>query len=57
MSSIDCQFIHGDLLKMRTKDWRDGDIVFINSTCYDEGLMSKIANLASKTFTIDLLLS
>lgn len=33
---------------MRTKDWRDGDVVFINSTCYDEGLMTKIANLASK---------
>ena len=33
---------------MRTKDWRDGDLVFINSTCYDEGLMAKIATLASK---------
>jgi hypothetical protein len=32
---------------MRTKDWRDADVVFINSTCYDEGLMSKIATLAA----------
>jgi hypothetical protein len=40
------QFVHGDFLKMRTKDWRDADVVFINSTCYDEPLMSKIADLA-----------
>lgn len=31
---------------MRTKDWRDADIVFINSTCYDEVLMTRIARLA-----------
>jgi hypothetical protein len=31
---------------MRTKDWRDGDILFINSTCYDEVVMSKIARFA-----------
>lgn len=43
---VDVQFIHGDFLKMRTKDWRDADIVFINSTCYDEPLMGKIADLA-----------
>lgn len=43
---VDCQFIHGDFLKMRTKDWRDADVVFVNSTCYDEPLMSKIADLA-----------
>jgi hypothetical protein len=34
---------------MKMKDWRDGDIVFINSTCYDENLMTKIAAVASKT--------
>lgn len=44
------QFVHGDFLKMRTKDWRDADVVFINSTCYDEPLMSKIADLAGRYF-------
>lgn len=40
--------IHGDFTKLRTKDWRDADVVFANSTCYDEGLMHKIAHLACK---------
>ena len=40
--------IQGDFLKIRTKDWRDGDIIFANSTCYDEVLMAKIAALAGK---------
>lgn len=40
--------IHGDFLKLRTKDWRDADVVFMNSTCFDEALMSKVAHLASK---------
>eukprot|EP01034_Spumella_vulgaris_P037938 gene37938-46812_t len=39
--------IHGDFLKLRTKDWRDADIVFANSTCYDETIMSKMAKIAS----------
>ena len=42
--------IQGDFLKMRTKDWRDADIVFTNSTCYDEVLMNKISNLACNLF-------
>lgn len=33
---------------MRTKDWRDADVVFVNSTCYDEPLMDKIGDIASK---------
>ncbi len=33
---------------MRTKDWRDGDVVFINSTCFDEVVMTKIGRLASE---------
>ena len=28
------------------KDWRDGDIVFANSTCYDDELMGKIGVIA-----------
>jgi hypothetical protein len=39
--------IQGDFLKLRTKDWRDADIVFTNSTCYDEKLMEQLAKLAS----------
>jgi hypothetical protein len=41
-----CQMINGSFLKMKTKDWRDADIVFANSTCYDEILMGHIAKLA-----------
>ena len=46
--------IHGDFTKLRTKDWRDADVVFANSTCYDEGLMHKIAHLACK-FILDII--
>lgn len=41
-----CQFIHGDFLKTRTKDWRDADVVFANSTCFDSNLMMDIAKLS-----------
>jgi hypothetical protein len=44
---LDCQMIHGDFLKLRFKDWRDADIVFANSTCYDEDIMIKMAKLSS----------
>ena len=44
---LDIQMIQGDFLKLRTKDWRDADIVFTNSTCYDEKLMESLAKLAS----------
>mmetsp|Transcript_13942 Transcript_13942/g.20854 ORF Transcript_13942/g.20854 Transcript_13942/m.20854 type:complete len:272 (+) Transcript_13942:85-900(+) len=37
---------HGDILDMEFKDWRDGDVVFANSTCFDDSLMHKIAALA-----------
>ena len=36
----------GDILNIESKDWRDGDVVFANSTCFDENLMNKLANLA-----------
>lgn len=42
----DVQMIHGDFLKLRTKDWRDADVVFMNSTCFDESLMGKVAVIA-----------
>lgn len=40
-----CQMIQGNFLKLSTKDWRDADIVFANSTCYDEALMSSMGML------------
>ena len=39
-------FVNADFLDMRAKDWRDADLVFANSTCYDDALMAKIADLA-----------
>ena len=33
---------------MTSKDWRNGDIVFANSTCFDEALMTQLGKLAGK---------
>lgn len=41
-----CSFVCGSFLDTKAKDWRDADLVFANSTCYDDALMAKIANLA-----------
>eukprot|EP01038_Epipyxis_sp_PR26KG_P005211 gene5211-7249_t len=41
-----CQMIHGDFLKVKFKDWRDADVVFVNSTCYDDNVMTELAQLA-----------
>lgn len=46
---------HGDILNLECKDWRDGDLVFVNSTCFDESLMNKIANIAGLGYSIYLL--
>lgn len=56
--ALDCQMIHGDFLKTRTKDWRDADVVLANSTCYDEATMSKMSKIARKLLflVINLLL-
>ena len=43
---IDCQMIHGSFLDLSVKDWRDADVVYVNSTCFDEELMEKIAAIA-----------
>ena len=45
-----CQFFHGDFLNLDFKDWRDADVVFANSTCYDDELMEKIAAIAGRLF-------
>lgn len=47
--SSDCQFLFGDFLNLEFKDWRDGDVVFANSTCYDDELMAKIGDIACKS--------
>jgi len=39
-------FVHGDITDLETLDWTDGDIVFANSTCFDDGLMQAVAKLA-----------
>jgi len=38
-----CQFLRGDFNDFAIKDWRDADVIYANSTCYDEALMEKIA--------------
>ena len=45
-NAIDFQFILGDFTVV---DWTDSDIIFANSTCYDEDLMRKISVLVEKT--------
>eukprot|EP01038_Epipyxis_sp_PR26KG_P005213 gene5213-7251_t len=42
----DCQMIHGDFLKVKFKNWRDADVVFVNSTCYDDNVITELAKLA-----------
>ena len=41
---MDIRFIHGDATVI---DWRDADVVFANSTCFDDALMDKLATCAS----------
>jgi hypothetical protein len=48
---------HGDILNIECKDWRDGDVVFANSTCFDEPLMNKIANIAGSILLLILLVT
>lgn len=38
-------FRQGDMLDLSFKDWTDGTVVFMNSTCYDDELMAKLAHL------------
>lgn len=37
---------HGDMLK--DVDWSGADLVFANSTCFDQSLLAQIAEQASK---------
>jgi hypothetical protein len=45
---------HGDFLDLSLKDWRDADVVFANSTCFDDVLMSEIAKIGGITLHQDL---
>ena len=40
------QMMLGNMLSFEVKDWRDGDVIFLNSTCYDENIMMTIAKMA-----------
>mmetsp|Transcript_17181 Transcript_17181/g.22338 ORF Transcript_17181/g.22338 Transcript_17181/m.22338 type:complete len:421 (+) Transcript_17181:115-1377(+) len=41
------EFVCADMTDLRAFDWSDGDIVFANSTCFDDALMSALAKAAS----------
>lgn len=40
------QMMLGNMLRFDVKDWRDGDIIFINSTCYDEAIMITLSKMS-----------
>lgn len=42
---IEITFTNGDAT---VHDWSDADVFFMNSTCYDEPLMTKLAVIADK---------
>ena len=39
-------FLEADITDFNVYDWSDGDVVFANSTCFDDNLMDAIANKA-----------
>lgn len=42
------EFLCGDFTDISTgRDWTDGDVLFANSTCFDDKLMGTLANLAA----------
>ena len=42
----DCQSILGDFLDTEVKDWRDGDIVYINATSFSDKMLDDISAIA-----------
>ena len=38
--------VFGNFLDSKDRDWRDGDIVFANASCYDDATMKKLALMA-----------
>jgi len=41
------EMAHADVTDFSLKDWSDGDVVFANSTCFDDRLMAKVADKAA----------
>ena len=41
------EFVHGDAIDFSVCDWSDGNVVFANSTCFDDALMWKLAKAAT----------
>ena len=39
-------FRHGDIFNSGLKKWTDGTVIFINSTCFDDEMMVKLAHVA-----------
>ena len=46
-----CRYLLGDMLDMNLRDWTDADVVFMNSTCYDDALIKKITAISGKILT------
>jgi len=40
------QMVMGDFLDLKVKDWTEADVVYMNSTCYDDRLIGKVTDLA-----------
>jgi len=47
--------LKGDFFNMALRDWRDADVVFANSTCYDEEMMTQLANVGGLPVAVSLL--
>lgn len=41
----DIRFLHGDIIRLKS-EWTRGDIIFANSTCFDEVFLTAIAEAA-----------
>lgn len=48
--NVEVQMVRGDFLNQVTTDWTDADIVFANSTCYDDDLMQRISDIACEGY-------
>ena len=42
------EFTQGDMTDLSVKDWSDGDIIFANSTCFDDELMEGMSEEAAR---------
>jgi hypothetical protein len=41
-------FICGSILDTNIVDWTDGDVVYANSTCFDDSMMTELSSLGSR---------